>query len=355
MGARSVASAPRHCSASVALFLLLNTSLYEAQFLSRFEKANRLTDMGPIDADEFERHRSHLFALAYRMLGSASEAEDVVQDAWLRSSTAEMIEVRLPRAYLMTVVTRLALDRLKSAHATREQYIGPWLPEPVLTDGRSEPEESVALAESVTLAFMVLLDTLSPEERAVFVLREALEYSYAEIASVLTGTEANCRQLFHRAKERLRSGQSRSARSGEQKWELAQRFVSAMRAGDGNELTRVLAADVGLWADGGGRVVAARRPVLGRDPVVRMLLGIRRWAHAHGYARDWMKVELVEVNYDPAMLVRDGSHIDSVHVCSIEGDAITGIRVVRNPDKLVYLARQLSATPESFGSSVRTR
>jgi len=189
----------------------------------------------------------------------------------------------------------------------------------------------------------------------VFVLREVLAYSYAEIASMLAGTEANCRQLFHRAKERLRSGKSRSSRSREQKRKLAQRFVNAMREGDGNELTRVLADDVGLWADGGGRVVAARRPVLGRDSVVQLLLGIQRWAQTHGYARDWIKVELVEVNYDPAMLVREDRGIDSVFVCSIEGDAITGIRVVRNPDKLVYLARQLGATPESFGSSVRTR
>jgi RNA polymerase sigma-70 factor (ECF subfamily) len=310
--------------------------------------------MGAIEADEFERQRSHLFALAYRMLGSASEAEDVVQDAWLRSSTAEAVDVRSPRAYLMTVVTRLALDRLKSARATREQYIGPWLPEPVLTDRQPAPEESVALAESLTLAFMVLLDTLSAEERAVFVLREVLEYSYAEIASVLNGTEANCRQLFYRAKERLRSGQSRSSRSREQKRELAQRFVTAMRAGDGEELTRVLAADVGFWGDGGGRVVAARRPVRGREPVVHLLLGIRSWALAHGYARDWSKVELVEVNYDPAMLVHKDGRIDSVFVCSIEGEAVTGIRVVRNPEKLVYLARQLSATAESFRSSVPT-
>jgi RNA polymerase sigma-70 factor (TIGR02957 family) len=310
--------------------------------------------MGAIEADEFERNRSHLFALAYRMLGSASEAEDVVQDAWMRSSTAETADIRSPRAYLTTVATRLALDRLKSARATREHYIGPWLPEPVLTDRRPEPEESVALAESLTLAFMVLLDTLSAEERAVFVLREALQYSYAEIASVLSSTEANCRQLFHRAKERLRSGQSRSAHSREQKRELAERFVSAMRAGDGDELTRVLAADVGFWGDGGGRVVAARRPVRGRDSVIQLLLGIRLWAYTHGYARAWSKIELIEVNYDPAMLVCKDGRVDSVWVCSIEGDAITGVRVVRNPDKLVYLASQLSATAESFGSSVRT-
>jgi Sigma-70, region 4 len=191
---------------------------------------------------------------------------------------------------------------------------------------------------------LMYLDRLSSEERAVFVLREVLEYSYAEIASVLNGTEGNCRQLFHRAKERLRSGQSRSARSHEQKRKLAERLVSAMRAGDGNELTRLLAADVGFWGDGGGRVVAARRPVLGRDSVVRLLLGIRRSAQAQGYARDWSQVALVEVNYDPAMLVPKDGHIDSVYVCSTEGDAITGIRVARNPDKLVYLARQLSAT-----------
>src|SRR5262245_19733854 len=235
-----------------------------------------------MDVNEFEQHRSHLFSLAYRMLGSASEAEDVVQDAWLRSAAADTTDLRSPRAYLMTVVTRLALDRLKSARVTREQYVGPWLPEPLLTDGRPEPEESAALAESLTLAFMVLLDTLSPEERAVFVLREALEYSYAEIAGMLNNSEANCRQLFHRAKERLRSGHPRSARSRDQKRRLAERFVAAMRSGDGTELKNILAEDVGFWGDGGGRVIAAKRPVLGRDSVVNLLLGIRRTAAANG-------------------------------------------------------------------------
>jgi RNA polymerase sigma-70 factor (TIGR02957 family) len=294
-----------------------------------------------MNVNEFEQHRSHLFSLAYRMLGSASEAEDVVQDAWLRSSTAEPSEIRSPRAYLMTVVTRLALDRLKSARVAREQYVGPWLPEPMLTDNTSRPDESVALAESLTLAFMVLLDTLSPEERAVFILREVLEYTHAEIAEALNTTEANCRQLLHRAKEKLRAGQPRSARSREQKRQLAERFVKAMRTGNGDELTRVLAEDVGLWGDGGGRVAAARRPVLGRDAVVNLLLGIRRTAAAAGYPLERLSVEVVEVNYEPAMLVRFDGHIDSVYVCSIEDDVITGIRVVRNPDKLVYLARQL--------------
>jgi RNA polymerase sigma-70 factor (ECF subfamily) len=304
-----------------------------------------------MDIDEFERHRSHLFALAYRMLGSASEAEDVVQDAWLRADAAKPGDLRSPRAYLMTVVTRLALDRLKSARATREQYIGPWLPEPVLTDRQPAPEESVALAESLTLAFMVLLETLLPEERAAFVLREVLEYSYAEVAEVLKSTEANCRQLVHRAKGRLQSGRSRSARSHEQKKQLAERFVAAMRSGDGDALTRVLADDVGFWGDGGGRVVAARRPLLGRDAVVHLLLGIRRTAAAMGIPMDQISLEIVEVNYDPAMLVRVSDRIDSVYVFSIVNDVIAGIRVVRNPDKLVFITRQLDSTPEAGPSN----
>jgi RNA polymerase sigma-70 factor (ECF subfamily) len=304
-----------------------------------------------VDISEFEQHRSHLFSLAYRMLGSASEAEDVVQDAWLRSAAAEATDLRSPRAYLMTVVTRLALDRLKSAHVARERYVGPWLPEPVLTNGWPEPEESVALAESLTLAYMVLLDTLSPEERAVFVLREVLEYSYAEITAVLKSTEANCRQLFHRAKEHLKSARPRSARSREQKRQLAERFVNAMRAGDGAELTRVLADDVGFWGDGGGRVPAARRPIKGRDAVVHLLLGIRRSAAASGIAPEKISAEVVEVNYEPAMLVRVDGRIDSVYVCSVADETIVGIRVIRNPDKLMFLARQLSSTQQPSGPS----
>ena len=302
-----------------------------------------------MDITEFERHRSHLFAFAYRMLGSASEAEDVVQDAWLRSATTEDTDLRSPRAYLMTVVTRLALDRLKSARVTREQYVGPWLPEPLLTDGRPEPEESAALAESLTLAFMVLLDRLSPEERAVFVLREVLEYSYTEIAAVLNESEANCRQLLHRAKEHLHSARPRSPRSREETRQLAERFVDAMRAGDGDELTRVLAADVGFWGDGGGIVPAARRPIMGREAVVNLLVGIRRAAAAYGITPEKLLIQVVEVNYEPAMLVRVDGRLDSVYVFSIVDEAIVGIRVVRNPDKLVYLARQLNATHGSTG------
>lgn len=305
-----------------------------------------------MDINEFEKYRAQLFALAYRMLGSAAEAEDVVQDAWLRSSSAPQTDLRSPRAFLTTVVTRLALDRLKSARMTREQYVGPWLPEPVFTGSQSMPEDSVALAESLTLAFMVLLDTLSPEERATFLLRELLEYSYAEVAATLNTSEANCRQLFHRAKEHLRAGQPRSARSREEKRQLAERFTSALRAGDGAELTRVLAEDVGLWSDGGGRVPAARRPIFGRDAVVHLLLGIRRTAAAAGFPLEKIIAEIIEVNYEPAMLIRIDGHINSVYVCTIEDDAIAAIRVVRNPDKLVYLSKQVDASGPVAGSTL---
>src|SRR5712671_7981187 len=155
------------------------------------------------DVDLFETHRPALFAVAYRMLGSATDADDVVQDAWLRFAAARPSDLRSPKGYLTTIVTRLCLDRLKSARATREEYVGTWLPEPVATDARRGPEGSLALAESVTLAFMVLLETLSPEERAVFLLREVFDYEYDEIAAMLDTTPTNCRQLFHRAKTRI--------------------------------------------------------------------------------------------------------------------------------------------------------
>src|SRR3954466_6457839 len=155
------------------------------------------------ELEDFQTHRPSLFAIAYRMLGSATDAEDVLQDAWLRYASARPADVRSAKAYLTTIVTRLCLDRLKAARATREEYVGTWLPEPVVADTPSEPERSLAQAESVTLAFMVLLETLSPEERAVFLLREVFDYEYAEIAGMPHTTPANCRQLFQRRRGRI--------------------------------------------------------------------------------------------------------------------------------------------------------
>jgi len=296
------------------------------------------------EVDLFQEHRRRLFAVAYRMLGSASDAEDVVQDAWLRYSAARPSDLRSPQAYLTTIVTRLCLDRLKSARAAREEYVGPWLPEPVLTGDRSEPEQSVALAESVTLAFMVLLETLSPEERAVFLLREVFDHEYDDIAAMLDTTPANCRQLFHRAKTHLADRRPRHHEAVEAKRPLVGRFVDALRAGDGEALARVLADDVGFWSDGGGKVLAARRPIFGRDSVVQVLVGIRRTAPSLGIALEDVTMEVVEVNREPALVLRVAGQIDSVYTLSIEDHSITGIRVVRNPDKLRFIDGQLRSS-----------
>lgn len=309
------------------------------------------------DASLFQTYRPLLFSIAYRMLGSASDAEDVVQDTWLRYSGAQTPDLNSPKAYLTTIATRLCLDRLKSARVAREQYVGPWLPEPMLTARESEPERSAVIAESLTLAFMVLLETLSPEERAVFLLREVFEYSYAEIAGILGDTAVNCRQAFHRAKQRVAQRRPRFDRTPlerEEKRRLVGRFVEAMRAGDGAALTRVLAEDVGFWGDGGGKVLAARRPVMGRDHVVNLLVGIRRTAPSAGVPLEKISIEILDVNSEPAMLIYVDGRLDSVYACSSADGLITGVRVVRNPDKLTYISRQLAEESSTSRSRPRT-
>jgi RNA polymerase sigma-70 factor (ECF subfamily) len=297
------------------------------------------------EAERFEALRPWLFQVAYRMLGAAGDAEDVVQDAWLRYSVAASSGIDSPKAYLTTIVTRLCLDRLKSARARREAYVGPWLPEPILTEVRLQsggPEQSLALAESVTLAFMLLLETLTPEERAVFLLREVFEHTHAEIAAMLGTNVASCRQLLHRAKAHVAARRPRFRAATEEKRHLVARFVSALREGNTEALSRVLAEDVGLWGDGGGKVLAARRPIFGRAQVLKMLLGIRRTAPSAGIALEDVALEILEVNGEPALVIRVAGEVDSVYACAIADGAITAIRVVRNPEKLTYLRRQLA-------------
>ena len=291
--------------------------------------------------DTFELHREKLFGVAYRMLGSASEAEDVVQDAWLRYDAVAKDSIRSPEAFLTTIVTRLCLDRLKSARATREEYVGPWLPEPLLTDGRAGPEQSAALAESVSLAFMVLLETLTPEERATFLLREIFEYDYESIAEILKTTPANCRQLFHRAKVHLQDRKPRFRDDARRKRELVGRFLAALRDGDAAGFTSVLTADVALWSDGGGKVLAARRPIFGRDHVIQLMVGIRRTASSMGYDLSQWAIQIVDVNGEPALAQRVAGRVDSIYTFEFVADGITALRIVRNPDKLRYIAQQL--------------
>jgi RNA polymerase sigma-70 factor (ECF subfamily) len=294
-----------------------------------------------MELDVFNTDRPLLFSIAYRMLGSASDAEDVLQDAWLRCRGVDRSAIRSPKAFATTVVTRLCLDRLKSARRTREEYVGPWLPEPVLTREVEGPETMLQRAESVTLAFLVLLEKLSPEERAVFLLKDIFEYDHAEVAGILGTTVDNSRQLLHRAKARLAQGRPRLTGTAESRRAIAERFAHAFSSGDGAELTALLARDVGMWSDGGGKASAARRPLAGRDQVLNFLIGLRRTAQTAGLTRD-VSLRIEEVNSEPALIVRIGPRLESIFVFSIHGGAISGIRVVRNPDKLAHIDRQLT-------------
>jgi RNA polymerase sigma-70 factor (ECF subfamily) len=294
-----------------------------------------------VDSDVFNADRPLLFSIAYRMLGSASDAEDVLQDAWLRYRNVDRSVIRSPKALATTIVTRLCLDRLKSARMTREEYIGPWLPEPVLTSEVEGPDAMLQRAESVTLAFLVLLEKLSPEERAVFLLKDIFEYDHSEVAEMLGTTTDNSRQLLHRAKERLAEGRPRLTGTAQSRRVVAERFARAFSSGDGIGLTALLAQDVGMWSDGGGKASAARRPLMGRDVVINFLVGLHRTARAAGLVRD-VSLALEDVNAEPALVVRFGRRLESIFVISIDGEAISAIRVVRNPDKLARIDRQLT-------------
>ena len=237
-----------------------------------------LGDYRVMDVGGFQELRPYLFSVAYRMLGRATEAEDVVQDAWVRYQTAAPGELDSLKADLTTIVTRLCLDRMKTAHATREEYVGPWLPEPILTDGPANLEQLMARYESITIGFLVLLETLTPPERAVFLLREVFDYDYDAIAAVLDATAANCRQLLSRAKGRIAEGRLRFTGEPDSQKRLVEAFVSSMQRGDVGELASMLADDVAYWADVGGKVAAAGRPLFGRESVLKLLLGLRRTA-----------------------------------------------------------------------------
>ena len=294
-----------------------------------------------MDPDVFTSERPRLFAIAYRMLGSASDAEDVLQDAWLRYRGADQSDIRSPKAFAMTIVTRLCLDRLKSARAARETYIGPWLPEPVLTGDDSRPDLQVQRSETVTLAFLVLLEALSPEERAVFLLKDVFEYEHAEIAEMLGMSPANSRQLLRRAKLRLVERRPRLTGSPESRRAVAERFAQAFALGDSDALTALLAKDVGFWSDGGGKATAARRPLGGREQVLNFLLGVRRAAETAGFLSQ-ASLTVEEVNAEPAVVLRVRQQLESIFVVSVEGGTIAGIRVVRNPDKLAHIDRRLT-------------
>jgi RNA polymerase sigma-70 factor (ECF subfamily) len=273
--------------------------------------------------EAFETHRPVMLAIAYRMLGSAAEAEDVVQEAWLRWQATSREAVRSERAFLSTVVTRLCLDHLKSARMSREQYLGPWLPEPIHTDTPADPE-------TISLAFLVLLESLTPVERAVYLLHEVFGYSHAEVAQMVDKEEATCRQLLHRAREHIRARRPRFAPSKESHERLLTGFLSACISGDLDGLKSLLAADVTQWSDGGGKVRgAATRPVHGADSVARLYIGLMKKPGLEGVV-----AELTEVNGWPAVLLRLNGVVFNVMSFETDGEHIHAIRSVLNPDKL---------------------
>ncbi|WP_328429033.1 RNA polymerase sigma-70 factor [Streptomyces sp. NBC_00443] len=288
-------------------------------------------------ADEFETHRPRLFGLAYRILGSADEAEDTVQDAYLRFSGADRDVIEYPGAWLAKVVTNLCLTRLTSARAQREQYVGPWLPEPVVTsDGTLGPLESAEQRDAVSMAMLVLLERLTPTERAVYVLREAFAYGHREIAEALELTEANCRQLYQRAVQRVGEERSRFESTPERQEELVRSFLTAARDGDLGGLEKLLAADVVWSSDGGGKVSAARRPIEGRDKVFRFLAGATRTFLAG------VDFTAVEINGSTALAVWEGDTLLTVVAFELRDGLIAHAWAMVNPDKLDFVRRQLA-------------
>ena len=291
----------------------------------------------------FDQYRGLLFSVAYRMLGSVADAEDMLQETFLRWQQASIEEIRSPRAFLVTIISRLSINHLQSARVEREEYFGEWLPEPLLTDDGKDPLSLLRMDETLSMAFLVLLERLTPVERAVFLLREVFEYEYAEIASMLGQSEVNCRQLLRRARQHVRSMTPRFAASRRKQTELLERFLRATGSGDIDGLLDLLSADVVLYADGGGKGPAVPNAIHGADKVARGILGGLDKLVPKRVVR-----RIVEVNGQPGVAgYLDGKPF-SVITLEGEGDhgttggttgrtTIRAIYMVTNPEKLSRL------------------
>ncbi|HET6952491.1 MAG TPA: RNA polymerase sigma-70 factor [Acidimicrobiales bacterium] len=277
--------------------------------------------------DAFARHRSLLFTVAYEMLGSAADAEDVVQETWLRWADVDHAVVRDPRAYLVRIVTRQALHRLRSVARRREDYVGEWLPEPLLTS--PDVAADVELAESVSIAMLTVLETLGPAERAVFVLREVFDTPYDEIAEAVGKSPAAVRQIAHRARDHVAARRPRMAVSTTEQQEAVDRFLAAVRHGDLQSLLDVLAPDVVVVSDGGGFVAAARRPIQGAERVAGLLI--------RGLRSVDVEAQAVWLNGSPAIRLDIGGQVDTAVSLAVENGRITRIYAIRNPHKLARL------------------
>lgn len=280
------------------------------------------------DLEAFERHRDHLFGIAYRMTGRVAAAEDLVQEAYLRWSDVDSDEIRSPRAYLSTVVTRLCLDELESARARREEYVGPWLPEPLTEDPEEAARMSPERVESLSMAFLVLLEKLTPVQRAVFLLREVFDYEYEEIAELVGKKPATCRKVAQRARDRVDADELRFEPSEETHRRLVEQFLAAVQQGDVDGLEAMLSEDAVLTSDGGGRVTAARRPVRGANPIARFMVGVA------AKAPDGLAISVTRVNGLPGLVARVDESPQSAWAFHVEGGEIRRVYAVLNPEKL---------------------
>lgn len=288
--------------------------------------------------DVFARYRNLLFSVAYRILGTATDAEDAVQDAWLRWSAADRSHVADPKAYLVRTVTNVAMDRLRSAQYRRETYVGPWLPEPILTGGADSMADNAAAAESVSMALLVVLETLSPLERAVFVLREVFGFSHTEIADAVERSEATVRQAAHRAREHVRARRPRFRADPARQREVTDRFIAAAAGGDLNTLMQLLAPDVTLWTDGGGKVRQAMRPVIGARKVATWFAGVAQRPY-EGVALADMAVEVADLNGGPGIVFTGAGRVIATLTLDLDDTGrVAAIHNVANPDKLRAVA-----------------
>ncbi|MGE5275617.1 MAG: RNA polymerase sigma-70 factor [Acidobacteriota bacterium] len=280
----------------------------------------------------FDGHRPLLFSIAYRMLGSVADAEDMVQEAFLRWQKTPSDEIKSPRAFLVTVVSRLCINQLQSARAKREEYFGPWLPEPILTGSAGDPWAALSTAESLSVAFLVLLERLTPTERAVFLLREVFDYGYPEIAEILGFSLANCRQLFRRARQHVTEGRPRFEPTPQERTDLLRHFLRAAQEGDMDGLVSLLAQDVVLYADGGGRASAVVNPIYGPDRVARFIVQGRR----NLMPADVDRRETV-INGQLGVVAYSGRRPFGVLTIDVAGGLIRNIFIVTNPEKLERL------------------
>lgn len=285
--------------------------------------------------ESFETYRAYLFSVAYRMLGSAMDAEDMVQETFIRFQATPPETIRSLKAYLTTIITRLCMDQLQLARRKREVYVGPWLPEPIHAEtptNMSDPEERIEMEESISLAFLVLLEQLQPFERAVFLLREVFGYEFAEIADMLGKSDAACRRSFSRAKQHIRERRPRFPASHQTHRQLLESYFQALEAGDMDTMMQLLTEDATVWTDGGGKIkTAALRPIIGRSNVARFSLGTQRFLPPGRH------IEMGEVNGEPALIVRDGERVFSVISLEVEAGCIRTIWVLANPDKLAQV------------------